>query len=69
MSASGGERSSLKKLLDFLRRRFRRKPPSSPADPYAYVMAPLRRGPGGRSGAAVAEPEDDSYRAYPPRRQ
>gem|GEM_PF-4918987 len=26
-----------------------------------------RRGPKGRSRAAVAEPEDDSYRAYPTR--
>jgi hypothetical protein len=39
-----------------------------PGDPYAYRMAPVRRGPKARSGAAVAEPEDDSYRAYPPRR-
>jgi hypothetical protein len=67
MPADSNERSRLKRLVDFLRHRFRRKPPSSPADPYAYVMAPLRRGPGGRSGAAVAEPEDDSYRAFPPR--
>ena len=67
MSTDSNERSHLKRLLDFLRRRFRKKPPSSPADPYAYVMAPLRHGPGGRSGAAVAEPEDDSYRAFPPR--
>jgi hypothetical protein len=70
MSASGGKRSGLKKLLDSLRRRFRKSPPSSPADdPYSYVMAPVRRGPRGRSGAAVAEPEDDSYPAFPPRRQ
>jgi hypothetical protein len=69
MSAYGDQRSRLKRRLDLLRHRFRRKPPSSPADPYAYVMAPLRRGPRGRSGAAVAEPEDDSYRAFSPRRQ
>jgi len=31
------------------------------------VMAPVRRGPTGRSGAAVAEIEDDSYRSFPPR--
>jgi len=31
-------------------------------------MAPLRRGPKSRSGAAaVAEPEEDSFRAFPPR--
>jgi hypothetical protein len=62
------QRWPLKKLLDFLRRKFRKKLPSSPADPYAYVMAPLRRGPSGRSGAAVAEPGDDSPRFFPPRR-
>jgi hypothetical protein len=67
--ASSGQGLHLKKLLDLVRRRFRRKPPSSPADPYAYVMAPLRRGPRGRSGATVAEPEDDSYRAFPARPQ
>jgi hypothetical protein len=67
MPADRHEDPRLKRLLDFLRRRFRRKPPSSPADPYAYVMAPLRRGPGGRSVAAVAELEDDSYRVFPPR--
>jgi len=39
-----------------------------PGDPYADRMAPLRRGPKGRSGAAaVAEPEEDSFRAFPPR--
>jgi hypothetical protein len=38
-----------------------RKRRSPPADPYAYTMAPLRRGPKGRSGSAVAETEDDSY--------
>jgi hypothetical protein len=54
--------------MDFLHRRFGRKPPQSPTDPYAYVTAPLMRGPKGRSGAAVAEIEDDSYRAFPPRR-
>ena len=36
-----------------------RRPPSAYDDPYAYKMAPVRRGPKGRSGAvAVAEPED-----------
>jgi hypothetical protein len=67
MSESAGKRSRVKGLIDFLRRRFGKKPPPSPADPYAYVMAPLRNGPRGRSGAAVAEPEDDSFRAYAPR--
>lgn len=61
--------SNLRGLLDWLLRLFGNKPPQTPGDPYAYRMAPLRRSPGGRSGAAVAEPEDDSYRAFPPRRQ
>jgi hypothetical protein len=47
---------------DWLKRRLARKrkpeaPP--PADPYADRLVPVRRGPKGRSGAAVAEPEED----------
>jgi hypothetical protein len=58
-----------RKVLNLLRRLFRRKPASPPeADPYAYVTAPLRRGPKGRSGAAVAEIEDDSFRDHTPRK-
>ena len=53
--------------LDFLRRLLGKKPTPPPDDPYAYSMAPLRRGPRGRSGAAVAEMEDDSYLTHPPR--
>jgi hypothetical protein len=53
-------------VLDFLGRLMGRKP-AAPGDPYAYVMAPVRRGPKGRSGAAVAEIEDDSFRSFPPR--
>jgi hypothetical protein len=68
MPGAGGKHSLLKSLLEFLKRRFGRKPPQSPADPHSYVMAPLSRGPAGRSGAAVAEPEDDSFRTFPPRR-
>jgi hypothetical protein len=56
----------MKKLEDALRRLLGKKP-SPPPDPYAYSMAPLRRGPKGRSGAAVADIEDDSYRSFPPR--
>ncbi len=67
MEKTGDKHSRWKMLLEFLRRRFGRKPPSSPADPYAYVTAPLRHGPKGRSGAAVAEIEDDSFRAFSPR--
>jgi hypothetical protein len=60
-------RSLMKQLEDALRRLLGKKPSPPPADPYAYSMAPLRRGPKGRSGAAVAEIEDDSYRSFPPR--
>jgi hypothetical protein len=58
-----------KRLQDSLRRLVGRRRSSDPppADPYAYHMAPLRRGPKDRSGAAVAEIEDDSYRSFPPR--
>lgn len=58
----------LASVKDWLRRLVRRKSPPPPSEPYAERMAPLRRGPRGRSGAAVAEPEEDSYRSYPPRR-
>jgi hypothetical protein len=61
------KRSRLQSLIDRLRSLFGRKP-SPPLDPYAYVRAPLRRGPKDRSGAAVAEIEDDSFRSFPPRR-
>jgi hypothetical protein len=64
------DRSRFRIILDFLRRLLGKKPPQAPGDPYAYRMAPVRRGPKGRSGAAaVAEPEDDSYRGFPPRGQ
>jgi hypothetical protein len=69
MSARDEKRSPLRsRLWDRVRRLLGKKPTPPPGDPYAYRMAPVRRGPKGRSGAAVAEPEDDSYRAYPPRR-
>lgn len=60
------KRSKLKLMLDFLKRLLGRKP-AAPGDPYAYVMAPVRRGPKGRSGAAVAEIQDDSFRSFPQR--
>jgi len=53
-------------LKDLLRRIFRRKP-KSPGDPYADLLVPVRRGPRGRSGAAVAEVEEDTFRVFPPR--
>ena len=66
--ADSRARRSLAEVLKRLWRRIRRKP-QSPEDPYAYSLAYVRGGPKGRSGAAVAEPEDDSYHAHPsPRR-
>jgi len=67
MSDAGEERSRFRIALDFLKRLLGKKA-APPGDPYAYAMAPLRRGPKGRSGAAVAEIEDDSYRCFPARR-
>jgi hypothetical protein len=67
MQDDGQKPSRLRLLLDFLKRLLGKKPTAPPGDPYAYVMAPVRRGPTGRSGAAVAEIEDDSYRSFPPR--
>ena len=60
------KKSLMKRLKDLARRMLGREPSPPPADPYAYSMAPVRRGPKGRSGAAVAEIEDDSYRSFPP---
>ena len=67
MQDAGEKRSRFRLMLDFVKRLLGRKP-AAPADPYAYVTAPVRRGPKGRSGAAVAEIEDDSFQSYPPRR-
>jgi hypothetical protein len=61
------KRSRFRMVVDFVKRLLGKKP-TQPGDPYAYVMAPVRRGPKGRSGAAVAEIEDDSYRSFAPRR-
>jgi hypothetical protein len=67
MPDAGEQRSRFSMVLDFLRRMLGKKPTPPPGDPYAYSMAPVRRGPKGRSGAAVAEIEDDSYLTHPPR--
>lgn len=61
------KQSRFKAALDFLRRLLGKRP-AHPGEPYAYVMAPVRRGPKGRSGAAVAEIEEDSFHIFPPRR-
>jgi hypothetical protein len=49
--------SYLRRLLAQLKLLFRRKP--EPEDPYAYHTAPLRHPPHGRSGAAVAELDEE----------
>jgi hypothetical protein len=67
MADSAEKRSRIRIVFEFLRRLLGKKPDAPPVDPYAYVPAPLRRGPRGCSGAAVAEIEDDSFRGYPPR--
>ena len=58
-------RTVLETLKNLLRRLRRKAEP--PGDPYADRLVPVRHGPKGRSGAAVAEPEEDSYQAFPPR--
>ena len=60
--------SPFRTIVDFVKRLLGRNPAAGD-DPYAYVTAPIRRGPASRSGAAVAEIEDDSFRSFPPRRQ
>ena len=67
MRDAGERQSRFRVVLEFLKRLIGRKP-AQPGDPYAYVMAPVRRGPKGRSGAAVAEIEEDLFRSFPPRR-
>jgi hypothetical protein len=61
------KRSRFRIVLDFLKRLLGKKP-TQPGDPFAYAMAPVRRGPKGRSGAAVADIEDHSFESFPPRK-
>lgn len=68
MKEKDSRQSRLHVLRNFLRRLFRRRP-KSPGDPYADILVPVRSGPRGRSGAVVAEPEDDSFRIFPQRNQ
>jgi hypothetical protein len=49
--------SYLRRLLAQIKNLFR--PKAEPDDPYAYVTAPLRRPPQIRSGAAVAELDEE----------
>ena len=67
MADANKKPSRFRVIVDLLRRLLGKKP-APPGDPYAYTMAPLDRGPKGRSGAAVAEIEEDSFRTFPPRR-
>jgi len=54
-------RFRLQRALDRLRRWLKGEP-DLPADPFANQMAPLHRGPKGRSGAAaVAEPDEERF--------
>ena len=69
MADAGEKPSRFRFIIDALKRLLGREPSPPPGDPYAYVGAPLRRGPKGRSGAAVAEIEDESFNSFPPRRQ
>jgi hypothetical protein len=60
MARKPDRKSLLRSLLNRLRRLWKPEP-GLPGDPYAYRMAPVRRGPKGRSGAAaVAEPEAET---------
>jgi len=67
MHDGGENRSRFKAALNFLKRLIGKKP-AQPGDPHAYVTAPVRRGPKGRGGAAVAEREEDRFNSYPPRK-
>jgi hypothetical protein len=67
MADASEKRSRIRILVDFLKRLLGRKP-AQPGDPYAYVTAPVRRGPKGRRGAAVADIEEDSFQDFSPRR-
>ncbi len=68
MSRTNPRRSPLQALRDLLRR-IRRRKPQPPGDPYAGRLVPVRHGPKGRSGAAVAEPEEDENLFFRPRSQ
>jgi len=58
MAKKRGDSSAfLRRFLERLQRLFRPKP--EPEDPYAYRMAPVKRPPRGRSGAAVAELDEE----------
>ena len=62
MSKRQSGRSPFQTLKSWLSRS-RNKP--QPPDPDANRLAPVRRGPKGRNGAAVAEPEAVFVRIFP----
>ena len=64
MNDPNARRHRFQVLKDLLRRIFRRKPKSL-GDSYAELLVPVGRGPRGRSGAAVAEVEEDTFRVFP----
>ena len=61
--------SLLEELQEAVRQLLRKKEKPPEGDPYANVPAPLLRGPKGRSGAAAAEIEEDSFRNFSSRKQ
>ena len=63
------KRSMLDELREAVRQLLRKKEKPPEGDPYANVTAPLLRGPKGRSGAAAAEIEEDSFRNFSSRKQ
>lgn len=46
------------RILEKLKKVFRRREPEQPPDPYAYVTAPRKPRPSSRSTAAVADIEE-----------
>jgi hypothetical protein len=48
----------LHRILEKLKKVFRRREPEQPPDPYAYVTAPRKPLPSSRSAAAVADLEE-----------
>jgi len=54
-----GSSSYWQRVVDRLKRLFGRKLDPEPEDPYAYRTAPLRRPPQGKSGATVAELDEE----------
>ena len=67
MAKSKSPRSLLQRITEWLRKR--RGEPEHPADPYAPRPVPVRRGPPGRSGAAVAELDEGEDLTFTPRRR